>query len=102
MQILHLWKRLEARGTDCFQYYGGASSRAAWHSFGHQSHLPNPLAWLSTPPHKCRNFPLTIGVSLSWQDARWRRGESVSLKAARDSMVSLELAQHAQMVYSAP
>ena len=33
-------------------------------------------------------------------DARWRRGESVSLKAARDSMVSLELAQHAQMVYS--
>jgi len=35
-------------------------------------------------------------------DARWRRGESVSLKAARDSMVSLELAQHAQMVYSAP
>jgi len=35
-------------------------------------------------------------------DARWRRGESVSLKAARDSMVPLELAQHAQMVYSAP
>lgn len=35
-------------------------------------------------------------------DARWRRGESVSLKAARDAMVSLELAQHAQMVYSKP
>ena len=35
-----------------------------------------------------------------WQDARWRRGESVSLKTARDSMVGLELAQHAQMVYS--
>ena len=34
-----------------------------------------------------------------WQDARWRRGESVSLKTARDSMVGLELAQHAQMVY---
>ena len=33
-------------------------------------------------------------------DARWRRGESVSLKTARDSMTSLELAQHAQMVYS--
>jgi len=32
-------------------------------------------------------------------DARWRRGETVSLKAARDSMVSLELASHAQMVY---
>ena len=33
-------------------------------------------------------------------DARWRRGESVSLKTARDTMVPLELAQHAQMVYS--
>ena len=31
------------------------------------------------------------------QDARWRRGEAVSLKAARDSMVSLEVASHAQM-----
>jgi hypothetical protein len=34
-------------------------------------------------------------------DARWRRGESVSLKTARDAMTSLELAQHAQMAYSA-
>ena len=33
-------------------------------------------------------------------DARWRRGESVSLKTARDTMVPLELAQHAQMVYA--
>lgn len=32
-------------------------------------------------------------------DARWRRGESISLKAARDSMVGLELASQAQMVY---
>jgi len=30
-------------------------------------------------------------------DSRWRRGESVSLKAARDSMVSLEAAAQAQM-----
>jgi len=30
-------------------------------------------------------------------DARWRRGESVSLKAARDSMVSLEVAAHSQL-----
>jgi hypothetical protein len=43
----------------------------------------------------------TTTTTTSWQDARWRRGESVSLKAARDSMVSLELAQHAQMVYQA-
>ena len=32
-------------------------------------------------------------------DARWRRGESVSLKAARNSMVSLEVAAHAQMAF---
>ena len=32
-----------------------------------------------------------------WQDARWRRGEAVSLKASRDSMVSLEVAAHSQM-----
>jgi hypothetical protein len=30
-------------------------------------------------------------------DARWRRGESVSLKTARDSMVSLEVAAHSQL-----
>ena len=35
-----------------------------------------------------------------WQDARWRRGESVSLKMARDNMVSLEAAAHAQMFLS--
>ena len=29
------------------------------------------------------------------------QGESVSLKAARDTMVPLEMAQHAQMVYTA-
>lgn len=43
---------------------------------------------------------LTVSAFHLWQDARWRRGESVSLKAARDSMTSLELAQHAQMAYS--
>lgn len=32
-------------------------------------------------------------------DARWRRGESVSLRAARNSMVSLEVAAHAQMAF---
>lgn len=35
-------------------------------------------------------------------DARWRRGESVSLKSARDSMVSLEVAQHSQLVFGNP
>lgn len=49
----------------------------------------------------CKNTKVdsTHDVVLSpWQDARWRRGESVSLKTARDSMVSLELASQAQMV----
>ena len=44
--------------------------------------------------------PSHCSACLPWQDARWRRGESVSLKTARDAMVGLELAQHAQMVYS--
>jgi hypothetical protein len=34
-----------------------------------------------------------------WQDARWRRGESVSLRSARDNMNSLELVAHARMAY---
>jgi hypothetical protein len=33
-------------------------------------------------------------------DARWRRGESVSLEASRNSMVSLEAAAHSQMVFT--
>ena len=36
-------------------------------------------------------------LSRLWQDARWRRGEAVSLKSARDTMVSLEVAAHSQM-----
>lgn len=32
-------------------------------------------------------------------DARWRRGEAVSLDAARNAMVSLEAAAHSQMVF---
>ena len=33
------------------------------------------------------------------QDARWRRGEAVSLEAARNSMVSLEAAAHSQLAF---
>lgn len=32
-------------------------------------------------------------------DARWRRGESVSLESARNAMVSLEAAAHSQLVF---
>jgi len=56
------------------------------------------------PPCACRSpLPASraqFGPDAIPGDARWRRGESVSLKTARDSMTSLELAQHAQMVYS--
>ena len=58
------------------------------------------------PPRATRSVaaPTASGAPLRAQgpdaipgDARWRRGEAVSLKAARDSMVSLEVAAHAQM-----
>ena len=32
-------------------------------------------------------------------DARWRRGESVSLNDARNAMVGIEAAAHSQMVF---
>ena len=32
-------------------------------------------------------------------DARWRRGEAVSLEGARNAMVSIEAAAHSQMVF---
>lgn len=35
-------------------------------------------------------------------DARWRRGESVSLVDSRNSMVSIEAAAHSQMVFNKP
>ena len=62
-----------------------------------------PGVRLHTPlavAHAARVRPRRSPALRARQDARWRRGESVSLKTARDSMVGLELAQHAQMVYS--
>jgi hypothetical protein len=35
------------------------------------------------------------------QDARWRRGESVSLKSAREQMVSLEVAASSMLAFGA-
>lgn len=34
-------------------------------------------------------------------DARWRRGESVSLKSAREAMVSLEVAASSMLAFGA-
>lgn len=54
-------------------------------------------------PHSARHHGTLVDpppCSLCHQDCRWRRGESVSLKAARDSMVSLEVAAHSQLVFN--
>lgn len=62
--------------------------------------IPGVRAALKPPP-ACPVLTF-IGMACFWraQDARWRRGESVSLKSARDSMVSLEMAAHSQLAYA--
>ena len=52
------------------------------------------------PSRQPTNPPLS--THLVPPQARWRRGESVSLKSARDSMVSLEVASHSQLVFGNP
>jgi hypothetical protein len=64
---------------------------------GVRTHMPQTLVCSCARTHMLAKHDLHYDC----QDARWRRGESVSLKTARDTMVPLELAQHAQMVYSA-
>jgi hypothetical protein len=68
-----------------------------------QGHFgPDAIPGVSAPEHAlwlhitCFSVHL-VNVACMWQDARWRRGEAVSLKTARDSMVSLEVAAHSQM-----
>ena len=64
-----------------------------------QGHF-GPGAWRSHPSAADWSHPSRFCLADAIPgDARWRRGESVSLKTARDSMVSLEMAAHAQMVY---
>lgn len=61
-------------------------------------------------PHRCYSqwsqtfYELTpgqghFGPDALPGDARWRRGEAVSLEASRNSMVSLEAAAHSSMVF---
>ena len=69
---------------------------------------PPPLAPTSTrhrggegggvSPHHFASGVASSRTSVG-QDARWRRGESVSLRSARDNMASLELVAHARMAY---
>ena len=48
----------------------------------------------------CARLLLPALFAMQCSRPRKRVQESVSLKTARDTMVPLELAQHAQMVYS--
>jgi hypothetical protein len=44
--------------------------------------------------------PHSTGIGLSRvQDARWRRGETVSQKTARDQMISLEAVASSQLAF---
>jgi hypothetical protein len=67
-----------------------------------QGHFgPDALPGVRRAPHALAHSPhlLTNPLFSRSQDARWRRGESVSLQSARNSMVSLESAAASQMVY---
>lgn len=52
-----------------------------------------------SPPPRLALLAFVLSVSLVVQDARWRRGEVVSLKAARDHMKTYEAAAHAVMSF---
>ena len=65
-----------------------------------RSLAPTRFRAVRAPPHLAPRCALLATRSRARADARWRRGESVSLKTARDTLVPLELAQHAQMVYT--
>lgn len=61
--------------------------------------IPGDVSAIALHPDchiKCFRSTTDVVLFLCSQ-ARWRRGESVSLKAARDNMVSLEAAAHAQV-----
>ena len=74
----------------------GSTNNATCFLGPHRKYDPFTKTFMSLTPGQGHFGPDAIPG-----DARWRRGESVSLKTARDSMTSLELAQHAQMAYAA-
>ena len=74
----------------------GSTNNAVCFLGPHRKYDPFTKSFMSLVPGQGHFGPDAIPG-----DARWRRGESVSLKTARDAMTSLELAQHAQMAYSA-
>ena len=106
-------------GSESFKYYKdkyqleqvhfGEDIRAAENmEFISQGSVNNALCFVG--PHRCFSswsqtfYELNpgqghFGPDALPGDARWRRGEAVSLDGARNSMVSLEAAAHSQMVF---
>lgn len=98
-----------ARAYGLEQVHFGEDVRAAENmEFISQGSVNNALCFIG--PHRAYSpwsqtfYELTpgqghFGPDALPGDARWRRGEAVSLDAARNSMVSLEAAAHSQMVF---
>jgi hypothetical protein len=89
-------------------HYGEDVRAAENQEFISQGSVNNSLCFVG--PHRIHspwsttNFELVpgqghFGPDALPGDARWRRGESVSLNDARNAMVSLEAAAHSQMVF---
>ena len=91
------------------QIHYGEDVRAAENmEFIAQGSMNNALCFIGPhrkyTPWSQTNFELVpgqghFGPDALPGDARWRRGESVSLNEARNAMVSIEAAAHAQMVF---
>ena len=94
------------------QIHFGEDVRAAENmEFISQGSVNNALCFLGPhrkySPFTANFYELTpgqghLGPDAIPGDARWRRGESVSLNAARNSMVSLEVAAHSPAGHDAP
>ena len=89
-------------------HYGEDIRAAEAQEFISQGALNNSLCFVG--PHRVHSpwsntfFDLTpgqghFGPDALPGDARWRRGESVSLESARNAMVGIEAAAHSQLVY---
>ena len=94
LQQVHYGEDMKAAENQDF-ISQGSTNNATCFLGPHRKYDPFTKTFMSLTPGQGHFGPDAIPG-----DARWRRGESVSLKTARDSMTSLELAQHAQMAYS--
>ena len=95
LRSIHFGEDMKA--TENMEFISQGSTNNATCFIGpHRRYDPFTKAFYSLEPGQGHFGPDAIPG-----DARWRRGESVSLKAARDSMTGLELASQAQMARAA-